>query len=462
MTLLCGCFGGRSKAYESGNRGGRAQAGASQDADGNPKRKQSLAEKFLEERERNDSIDSQMLSGRSNSVDSEARASIISNRDGRFHDSRLSVGGESNVGRMMGSTLLRESHNRESKMSSSSGLAVSVLSVSSGTTDKSDDCDSNMSDSFEVNIFQQALEKDYHSLRGSCPPSLGPKLMDVVKADRPSVSGADGGQSSSGSGSASNSKDASPSTTMRLQNSIPFKETTTLNINHDDVGYKHLNQYIIIKSLGKGTFGKVKLVLNTLDNNLYAIKVVNKRLLANKIRTKGKLSKDHGPAQMIAKEVAIMKKLNHPNTVSLHEVIEDPNSHKIYLILEYVAGGPIKEKRDRTPIPESVCRLYIRDILKGLSYLHMNKIVHRDLKPENLLKDAEGSIKIADFGVANFFEHDVEINSTAGTPAFIAPEVIAKVPHDPTASDVWSLGVCLYNMLSTPTTSPKTLTITVP
>ena len=454
MSFLSCCL-GRSRSSKYERKPSRGDNDFAQTDEPELERKKSVAEKFLEERERNDSIDSQgTVAGRSNSFDImrhsnvTERVSLVS----RERDSRASLRDSRAPTPLHVSVTTRDSR-------ASNPGTVSVLSASSGTTDNSDG-NSPTSDSFETNYFQQELERDYKMLRGSCPPSMGANLVDEVRSlssvsagpssqvenrdDRVVVRGITGASSDVGGVGGSGGSSMPPTIKTRGDG---VQETTELKINHDEVGYKHLNQYIIIKSLGKGTFGKVKLVLNTLDNQLYAIKVVNKRLLANKIRGKGKLAKVQGSAQMIAKEVAIMKKLDHPNTVNLHEVIEDPNSHKIYLILEFVAGGPIKEKRDRTPIPESVCRLYIRDILKGLSYLHFNKIVHRDLKPENLLKHADGSIKIADFGVANFFEHDNEVNSTAGTPAFIAPEVISKIPHDPTASDVWSLGVCLYNMI---------------
>eukprot|EP00899_Mesostigma_viride_P029238 jgi/Mesvir1/949/Mv17503-RA.1 len=232
----------------------------------------------------------------------------------------------------------------------------------------------------------------------------------------------------------------SPSATPRR----PLKETRCLNTMVDRKGNKFVNQYIIIKVLGTGSHGKVKLCLNTQDSTLYAIKIIDKRLLS-----KRRFGSRKSPIEEVMREIAIMKKLQNPNVVTLYEVIDDPNGSKLFMVLEYVACGPVMTRENSKPMPENLAHHFFRDICKGLDYLHYHKIVHRDLKPENLLKAADGTVKISDFGVSDVFDKSDALNKSAGTPAFVAPETLipGKSFHGRSA-DVWSLGVCLYNFVA--------------
>eukprot|EP00958_Prasinococcus_capsulatus_P002180 scaffold201_cov405-Prasinococcus_capsulatus_cf.AAC.4 len=235
-------------------------------------------------------------------------------------------------------------------------------------------------------------------------------------------------------------------------------------LDRDKNGLKHLNQYIIVKALGTGSTAVVKLCLNTRDNHLYAMKVIDK--LYRK-RTKAMLQ-----------EIAVMKKLKHENLVKLLEVIDDPQGTSTFMVLEYVDGGPVMTRSDKFPIAEEKCRLYFRGAVIGLDYLHYYGIAHRDIKPENILKTAEGTVKIADFGVSSVRDGatakqpqirtvlsrsnavlrtgdsneqesngKIIVRNTAGTPGFLAPECLLPEPFDAIASDVWALGVTLYSMV---------------
>uniref|UniRef100_A0A7I4A8J3 Protein kinase domain-containing protein n=1 Tax=Physcomitrium patens TaxID=3218 RepID=A0A7I4A8J3_PHYPA len=206
----------------------------------------------------------------------------------------------------------------------------------------------------------------------------------------------------------------------------------------DAFGNKYLNQYIVIKLLGCGRYGKVKLCLNAFDGKLFAVKVVDRK----RLRDRRFLNED-GDSIMLQEyvhEIATLKKLHHPNIVALHEVIDDVQQRKVYLVLEYVEGGPVMEDNRWIAFPEELAQKYFRDICCGLDYLHYHKVLHRDLKPENLLQTADGRIKISDFGVS---QTDA-LSSTAGTPAFLAPEACTKSSFEGRPVDVWALGVCLY------------------
>jgi serine/threonine protein kinase len=124
-----------------------------------------------------------------------------------------------------------------------------------------------------------------------------------------------------------------------------------------------------------------------------------------------------------------MRKLDHPNIIRLYEVIDDPTKDKLYQVMEYANGGAVFEQSKAFPLQPHTARRYLRDVIMGLEYLHLNRIVHRDLKPENLLRclhvsSGEETIKIGDFGQSTVYEwSSADLNATFGTPAFLSPEI---------------------------------------
>ncbi|CAI5743714.1 unnamed protein product [Peronospora destructor] len=152
---------------------------------------------------------------------------------------------------------------------------------------------------------------------------------------------------------------------------------------------------------------------------------------------------------VLRREVAIMKKLNHRNVVRLVEVIDDPNSQKMYLVQEYVQHSLMEEVTQARRLIEPIARNYMRDLLTGLQYLHFHKVIHRDIKPENILVSSDSVAKIADFGTARIIMNETEtISGAKGTPAFMAPEMFdIDATYQGPAVDVWSLGATLYMMV---------------
>ncbi len=178
---------------------------------------------------------------------------------------------------------------------------------------------------------------------------------------------------------------------------------------------------------------------------------------------KGRTGRGGDGLDSVRREVAIMKKLDHPNIVRLYEVLCDADDDSIYLVMEYAEGGPVLSvdldegevelspgefNIVAEPLPIHLVRRYFRDVLCGLEYLHHQNVFHRDLKPENILVK-EGRAVIADFGVSTICESsDGIIASTAGTGVFMSPEMVQsgsnKQGFGGAQSDVWSLGVTLF------------------
>ncbi|KAF9579337.1 hypothetical protein BGW38_004446, partial [Lunasporangiospora selenospora] len=202
----------------------------------------------------------------------------------------------------------------------------------------------------------------------------------------------------------------SPRRTAASPSPQPVKETHTMMKDYDPLtGNKMINKYMVVRELGRGVHGKVKLCRDTLTDELCAIKIVDKT--TRKRLGRAQLSNE----QKIRREIAIMKKCIHPNVVRLIEVIDDPNARKIYLVLEFMEGGEVhwKDAEERPILPLDDARTIFRDVVLGLEYLHIQGIIHRDIKPANLLLSGDGTVKISDFGVSHFSEkhsldHDLD------------------------------------------------------
>ncbi|KAI0128802.1 CAMKK/META protein kinase [Xylariales sp. AK1849] len=243
-----------------------------------------------------------------------------------------------------------------------------------------------------------------------------------------------------------------------------------------------INQYVIREEIGRGSYGAVHLATDQFGNE-YAIKEFSKTRLRKRAqsnilkRPQGtrpgrfppgrgmrapwsshmKQLSHHDAAEakdalfLIREEIAIMKKLNHPNLVSLIEVLDDPEEDSLWMVLEMCKKGVImKVGLDdyADPYSEENCRHWFRDLILGIEYLHKQGVVHRDIKPDNLLLTDDDCLKIVDFGVSEMFEkpEDMRTAKSAGSPAFLPPELCVARHGDVSgkAADVWSMGISLY------------------
>lgn len=216
----------------------------------------------------------------------------------------------------------------------------------------------------------------------------------VTRDSSGSISGLSSGSSRRNS-SRKRSTTASPSA-----HSGEVSVSTTLSMRKLESGSRVVNKYIVEKELGKGSFGDVYLCRDQETDECYAMKMIN--------RPQSSWNDDAGSS--IKQEIAVMKRLQHVNIVNLHEVIDDANARKIFLIQEYMEGGPLMADAETCePVDVVLARKYFRDIVRGVCYLHSEGIIHRDIKPQNMLLSANGTVKIADFGAAVFTTADDKV-----------------------------------------------------
>lgn len=196
----------------------------------------------------------------------------------------------------------------------------------------------------------------------------------------------------------------------------------------------HLIDFEFKVTLGTGTFGRVYLVKRqSSKDEYYAMKILKKSEI---IRLK--------QVEHIISEKKILSEIHHPFIVNLLDWFQ--NDSNLFMLLEYVPGGELfSHLRRARRFPVNVAKFYASQIVLALEYLHTKDIIYRDLKPENLLLDANGNIKIADFGFAKRIEDRTW--TLCGTPEYLAPEIIQSKGHGKPA-DWWALGILIYEMLA--------------
>jgi len=190
------------------------------------------------------------------------------------------------------------------------------------------------------------------------------------------------------------------------------------------------------KVLGEGSYGSVQKCQYIDTGQWRAVKTINKTLVKN--------------PEQFKEEMAIMKLLDHPNIVRLYETFED--ARYVYLVLELCTGGELFDRVvSDGKFTEYAAANTVQQMLRAINYMHQNYIMHRDLKPENWLlasadvETAKMDLKLIDFGLSKRFVSGEFASTKAGTPYYVAPEVLeGRYAQE---SDVWSIGVIMYILL---------------
>ena len=218
---------------------------------------------------------------------------------------------------------------------------------------------------------------------------------------------------------------------------LDSKEMNEIMKKEEETEYT-IGNYLIKRTLGQGTFGKVKL----------GIYLPNKEKVAVKILEKDRIIEKDDEIR-VRREFDMLAKFNHPNVILVAEIFESSNS--FYSVMEYCEGGElfnyiVKNQK----LGEEEAAFFYFQLINGLEYIHSLGIVHRDLKPENLLLTNEHLLKIIDFGLSNYFTNDADqklLMTPCGSPCYASPEMVAGKKYNGFKIDIWATGIVLYAML---------------
>ncbi|KAL6405576.1 AGC/YANK protein kinase [Ilyonectria robusta] len=200
-------------------------------------------------------------------------------------------------------------------------------------------------------------------------------------------------------------------------------------------GEVNLNDFRLLRVIGRGAFGKVRIVEHKDTNLSFALKYIRKDKV---IRSES--------VRNIIRERRILEYANHPFICNLRYSFHD--IEYMYLVVDLMTGGDLRFHISRNTFTEEAVGFWIAELGCALRYIHSRNIIHRDIKPDNVLLDADGHVQLSDFNVASDVVAGGTLTSKSGTLAYLAPEVYAGKGYDVRA-DWWSLGVlfyeCIYN-----------------
>ena len=198
--------------------------------------------------------------------------------------------------------------------------------------------------------------------------------------------------------------------------------------------YADISNYEFNKTIGEGNFAKVKLCTFKPTKEEFAIKIINKTKLKQKMK------------HTLYQEIEIISKLKHQNIITVYQIIEDLENY--YIIMENCKKGELFDYIvENKNLSEKESSIFFYQLINGVEYMHSQNIVHRDLKPENLLLTENKILKIIDFGLSHYFDGDKFLKTKCGSPSYTAPEIINGSEYDGFKTDIWCCGVILYAML---------------
>lgn len=199
-----------------------------------------------------------------------------------------------------------------------------------------------------------------------------------------------------------------------------------------------MGEYLVGKQIGTGSYSTVWHARHRVHGTEVAIKEIATARLNSKLK------------ESLMSEIVILQKINHPNIIHLHDMIQD--SGKVYIVLEYCQGGDlsmfIQQRNGR--ISEATAKHFMQQLASGLKALRENNLIHRDLKPQNLLLSVNSDnavLKIADFGFARSLQPRGLAETLCGSPLYMAPEIMQLQKYDAKA-DLWSVGAILFQLVT--------------
>merc|ERR1719230_1470667 len=197
-----------------------------------------------------------------------------------------------------------------------------------------------------------------------------------------------------------------------------------------------LDDFLPVKVIGKGSYGKVMLVKHKDSDKLFAMKMLRKDHIVKRNQV------EHTKA-----ERNVLEKVQHPFIVKLEYAFQTPK--KLHMVLTFAQGGELFFHLSRAGrFSEGRCKFYSAELLLAIGYLHSLNIIYRDLKPENVLLDGMGHAKLTDFGLSKEgIEDNLSAKTMCGTPEYLAPEILDKKGHGK-AVDWYSLGAITFEMLT--------------
>ncbi|KAH8666391.1 hypothetical protein BX600DRAFT_380433 [Xylariales sp. PMI_506] len=203
-------------------------------------------------------------------------------------------------------------------------------------------------------------------------------------------------------------------------------------------------KWILGKTIGAGSMGKVKLARKEDGSEQVACKIIPRGSTDENHHSRAEKERaDQSKEIRTAREAAIVTLLDHPNICGLRDVVR--TNHHWYMLFEYVNGGQMLDYIiSHGKLKEKQARKFSRQIASALDYCHRNSIVHRDLKIENILIAKTGDIKIIDFGLSNLFSPRGHLKTFCGSLYFAAPELLQARAYTGPEVDVWSFGIVLY------------------
>ncbi|XP_051277722.1 serine/threonine-protein kinase N2-like [Dicentrarchus labrax] len=265
-------------------------------------------------------------------------------------------------------------------------------------------------------------------------PSEAPVIRLSITKDQPSPTSLDQGDNTS-----------TVITTAHKTSSVPALQEKVSSINNTEGSEDQpvsalkmqMDDYKYISVLGRGHFGKVLLAEFKKTGKLYAIKALKKKDI---------VTRDEVDSLMSEKRIfEMINASRHPFLVNLHGCFQ--TSDHVCFVMEYLPGGDLMIHIHNNVFTEAQTRFYSACVVLGLEFLHLNKIIYRDLKLDNLLMDADGFVKITDFGLCKEgMGHGDRTSTFCGTPEFLAPEVLTDDNYT-RAVDWWGMGVLIYEML---------------